>query len=50
MYIITVLPYSDSSLYCYALCEAISALRMYVAVVFPYPVGRGVTGWYQSLG
>jgi len=32
------------------ICEGISDLCMYVAVTSPYPRGRGVTGWYQSLG
>ena len=48
MYITTVLPYSDSFLYCFLayIREGISDLRIYVAVTSPYLPNRGVTGWY----
>jgi len=43
---------SDSYLYwCLVyIREGISDLRIYVAVMSPYPRDRGVTRWYQSLG
>ena len=47
-----VLWYCDSCLYwCLAyIRKGTYDLRIYVAVMSPFPRDRGVTGWYQSLG
>ena len=46
MYIITVLPYSDSYMHlCLAyICEVISTQRIYIAVTSSYPRDRDITG------
>jgi len=51
MYITTVLSHSNSYLYwCLAyICEAISDLRIHVAVTSPYPRDRGVTEFKKTV-
>jgi len=44
----TLIP--DSTLCLAYVYEGIFTLRMYIAIAFPYPMGRGVIAWYQSLG
>ena len=52
MYITIMLLYTDSYLYwCLVyLCDGIFTLCIYVVVTSSYPLDRGVTGWYQSVG